>query len=55
MDLLGVTSNVIVPGPIKKTEGMDGLILASDADKDMLSRIPLGRRGNVKDIADAAI
>jgi len=55
MGPLGVTSNVIAPGPIEKTEGMDRLTLASDADKDMSSRIPLGRQGSVKDIADTTI
>jgi peroxisomal 2,4-dienoyl-CoA reductase len=55
MGLLGVTLNVIAPGPIKKTEGMDGLTLASDVDKDTPSPIPLGRQGSVKDIADVAI
>ena len=34
---------------------MDRLTLASDADKDTPSRIPLGRQGSVKDIADATI
>lgn len=33
MGPLGVTSNVITPRPIEKTEGMDRLTLASDADK----------------------
>jgi peroxisomal 2,4-dienoyl-CoA reductase len=55
MGLLGVTPNVIAPGPIKKTEGVDGLTLASDANKDTPSPIPLGRQGSVKDIADTAI
>ena len=54
MGPLGVTSNVIAPGPIEKTEGMDRLTPAS-ADKDTPSRIPLGRQGSVKDIADATI
>jgi peroxisomal 2,4-dienoyl-CoA reductase len=55
MGPLGVTSNVIAPGPIEKTEGMDRLTPASDADKDTPSRIPLGRQGSVKDIADASV
>lgn len=55
MGPLGVTSNVIAPGPIGATEGMDRLTLASNADKDTSSRIPLGRQGSVRDIADATV
>jgi peroxisomal 2,4-dienoyl-CoA reductase len=55
MGPLGVTSNVIGPGPIGATEGMDRLAPASDADKDKSSRIPLGKQGSVKDIADATV
>lgn len=55
MGPLGGTSNVVAAGPIEKAEGMDRLTPASDADKDMPSRIPLGRQSNVKDIADATI
>ena len=53
MGPLGVTSNVIAPGPIGDTEGMDRLTPASDAEND--TRIPLGRKGSVKDIADATV
>ena len=49
----GVTSNVIAPGPIGDTEGMDRLTPAGDAEND--ARIPLGRKGSVKDIADATV
>ena len=52
---LGVTSNVVAPGPIGKTEGMDRLTPESDTDKDLPTKIPLGRWGSVKDIADATI
>jgi peroxisomal 2,4-dienoyl-CoA reductase len=48
----GVTSNIIAPGPIKGTEGMDRL------NKNGLNRqsgIPSGRFGSVKEIADAAV
>lgn len=50
---LGVTSNVIAPGPIGNTEGMD--ILTPKADKEDHSRIPLGRQGSVKDVSDATV
>jgi peroxisomal 2,4-dienoyl-CoA reductase len=55
MGPLGVTSNVIAPGPIEKTEGMDRLTSASDADKDTPSRIPLGRQGSVKDYVNGDV
>lgn len=50
----GVTSNVISPGPIAGTEGMDRLSKA-DGLADSLKGIPLGRWGTVKEIADATI
>jgi peroxisomal 2,4-dienoyl-CoA reductase len=50
----GITSNVIAPGPIADTEGMDRL-----AKKDNLERqykaVPIGRYGTVKEIADATV
>jgi peroxisomal 2,4-dienoyl-CoA reductase len=50
----GITSNVIAPGPIADTEGMDRL-----AKKENLERshkaVPIGRYGTVKEIADATI
>ncbi|KAK3045772.1 peroxisomal 2 4-dienoyl-CoA reductase sps19 [Extremus antarcticus] len=52
---LGVTSNVIAPGPIGDTEGMDRLTPASDVDKASSAKIPLGRMGRVRDIADATV
>lgn len=55
MGPLGVTSNIIAPGPIGASEGMNRLTPASDADKDGSSRIPLGKQGSVKDIADATV
>ena len=52
----GVTSNVITPGPIANTEGMERL---GRADPDSVARskkrIPLGRWGEVKEIADATV
>jgi peroxisomal 2,4-dienoyl-CoA reductase len=44
----GVTSNIIAPGPIGGTEGMERL-LESEAS------VPLGRYGLVKEIADATV
>ena len=52
---LGVTSNVIAPGPIGSTEGMDRLTPSSDSAKDLPTKIPLGRWGHVNDIANATI
>jgi len=45
---LGVTSNVIAPGPIRNTEGMDILTLKADSEKENRFRILLGRQGSVK-------
>lgn len=51
---LGVTSNVVVPGPIGGTEGMDRL--ARKEDMEAHSRtVPVGRYGTVKEIADATV
>ncbi|KAF8232640.1 NAD(P)-binding protein [Tricholoma matsutake] len=47
----GVRSNVIAPGPIGGTEGLDRL---STGDKHYRT-IPTGRIGHVKDIANATI
>ncbi|KAF2763299.1 NAD(P)-binding protein [Pseudovirgaria hyperparasitica] len=50
----GITSNVIAPGPIANTEGMDRL--ARPEDVQALTRlVPVGRMGSVKDIADATV
>lgn len=51
---LGVTSNVIAPGPIAGTEGMERL---STLDSATLpgKGIPSGRWGAVKEIADATV
>lgn len=51
----GVTSNVISPGPIVDTEGMERL--AKNAREAMTSwkSIPLGIPGSVKNIADASV
>lgn len=53
---LGLTSNVIAPGPISGTEGMERLA-KSDAESLARSKknIPSGRWGEVKEIGDATI
>jgi peroxisomal 2,4-dienoyl-CoA reductase len=48
----GVRSNVIAPGGIEGTEGIDRL-MPKEARKEVLNNIPLGRLGTVEDIADA--
>ncbi|KAH8702435.1 oxidoreductase [Talaromyces proteolyticus] len=51
---LGLTSNVIAPGPIANTEGVDRL-LPSDVKEEAVRAQPLGRFGSVRDIADATV
>ena len=50
----GVTSNVIAPGPIAGTEGMERLSTKTHAE-DSQKDIPVGRWGRVKEIADASV
>lgn len=50
----GLTSNVIAPGPIGSTEGIERLAKANDPDQYRRG-IPLGRVGHVKDIANATV
>lgn len=50
----GLTSNVIAPGPIGGTEGMERLSRSEDAAAGQ-KRIPSGRWGTVKEIADATV
>ena len=52
---LGVTSNVIAPGPIGGTEGMDRLAKKVEKGKEPWKTIPSARWGSVKDIADATV
>jgi 2,4-dienoyl-CoA reductase [(3E)-enoyl-CoA-producing], peroxisomal len=54
---LGITSNVIAPGPIGDTEGMNRLAKATPKDQlpSRLKKIPLGRYGKVKEISDATV
>lgn len=54
----GITSNVIAPGPIAGTEGMERLVVDGGRGKgeaEALRREPLGRYGRVKEIADATV
>ncbi|KAJ5089200.1 Peroxisomal 2-4-dienoyl-CoA reductase [Penicillium argentinense] len=50
----GMTSNIVTPGPIAQTEGIERL-LPSDAKAAYKKSQPLGRIGHVRDIADATI
>lgn len=47
----GVRSNIIAPGPIGGTEGMDRLSLTTGTNR----LHPLGRNGHVKDVANATV
>jgi len=47
---LGVTSNVIAPGGILGTEGLERLSAGGTG-----SKIPLGRWGTIKEVADATV
>ncbi|KKZ68535.1 hypothetical protein EMCG_05819 [[Emmonsia] crescens] len=50
----GVNSNILSPGPIGGTEGMQRLSRAGDV-KSRVSVIPSGRWGTIKEIADATV
>ncbi|KAL8938637.1 MAG: hypothetical protein Q9216_003784 [Gyalolechia sp. 2 TL-2023] len=50
----GVTSNIIAPGPIGGTEGMERLSRKEDTAMGV-KNVPLGRYGTVKEIADATV
>ena len=50
----GVRSNVIAPGPITGTEGIDRLT-PKGYDKQKNWPIPTGRMGDSRDIANAAV
>ena len=50
----GITSNVIAPGPIAGTEGLERLARKEDAIAGQ-KVIPLGRWGTVREIADATV
>ncbi|KAI0329126.1 2,4-dienoyl-CoA reductase [Cubamyces sp. BRFM 1775] len=51
----GVRSNVIAPGPIAGTEGMDRLSAKGAGARDYSSVVPLGRDGDVRDIANVTV
>lgn len=51
----GVTSNVIAPGAIAGTEGLERLASSQRGHGDLARHIPLGRLGTVRDIADATV
>lgn len=50
----GVRSNVISPGPIGGTEGMDRLSANTSKD-DIAKGVPVQRMGTMADIANAAV
>lgn len=50
----GITSNIIAPGPIAGTEGMARLS-GDEGRKKISQTIPLGRYGQVKEIADSTV
>jgi peroxisomal 2,4-dienoyl-CoA reductase len=53
---LGVTSNVVTPGPIAGTEGMERLAKQdAESAKESARQIPIGRWGEVREIADATV
>ncbi|KAM3076745.1 peroxisomal 2 4-dienoyl-CoA reductase sps19 [Clarireedia jacksonii] len=52
----GVTSNVITPGPIEGTEGMARLgDKEAESSGEAQRRVPVGRYGTVKEIADGTV
>lgn len=51
----GITSNVISPGPIVGTEGMERLAKGGADDSMLAKKIPSQRWGTVKEIADATV
>lgn len=51
----GVRSNVIAPGAIGGTEGMDRLEQKGQSGADTAVSYPLGRIGHVKDVANATV
>ncbi|KAJ8082761.1 peroxisomal 2 4-dienoyl-CoA reductase sps19 [Marasmius tenuissimus] len=51
----GIRSNVISPGPIGNTEGMDRLSNKSVPGSGWISGGPVGRIGDIKDVANATL
>jgi len=53
---LGITSNVITPGPIANTEGMERLAKSDPESLELNKKgVPVGRWGEVREIADATV
>ena len=50
----GIRINSIVPGPIDNTEGMARLTPTDDLKSALTKTVPLGRLGEVEDVANAA-
>jgi len=50
----GVRSNVIAPGPIANTEGMDRLSSARTRG-EAIAATPMGRFGDIKDVSNATV
>jgi NAD(P)-dependent dehydrogenase (short-subunit alcohol dehydrogenase family) len=51
----GVRVNSVVPGPIDNTEGMSRLAPTPEARKLALDSVPLGRLGDVSQVADCCL
>lgn len=52
----GLTSNIITPGPIAGTEGMERLgNREAEAAGEAFKKVPLQRYGTVKEIADGTV
>lgn len=51
----GVTANVVAPGAISGTEGMERLSSSKMSDTHHQKAVPSGRWGTVRDIADATV
>ncbi len=52
---LGITSNVITPGGIAGTEGMERLASSEVDIKTSGRAVPIGRWGSIRDISDATV
>lgn len=50
----GIRSNIICPGPIQGTEGLDRL-MPKELEQESLKSIPLNKFGTTQDIADATV
>jgi peroxisomal 2,4-dienoyl-CoA reductase len=51
----GVTANVVAPGAIEGTEGMERLASQQLEQRERTEGVPSGRWGTVRDIADATV